>query len=120
MSHTDENTPLLDSEQAPNRRLSRLIQRDDEASSMVKSHVSVEEQAMANSTIGERLAYNDYTTIDWLHDLVSQISPFYTCFLPDTDRSKHRSKTHTVSAPSTTRKAYAEKPSLPSIPPQAG
>ncbi|TIA54658.1 hypothetical protein D6C77_07665 [Aureobasidium pullulans] len=70
MSHTDENTPLLDSEQAPNRRLSRLIQRDDEASSMVKSHVSVEEQAMANSTIGERLAYNDYTTIDWLHDLV--------------------------------------------------
>lgn len=88
MSHTDENTPLLDSEQAPNRRLSRLIQRDDEASSMVKSHVSVEEQAMANSTIGERLAYNDYTTIDWLHDLVSQISPFYTCLLPDTDRSK--------------------------------
>jgi hypothetical protein len=73
MSHemADENTPLLDVEQAPDRRLSRLIQKDDAASSIVKSHVSVEEQAMAGSTVGERLAYNDYTTIDWLHDLVS-------------------------------------------------
>ncbi|KAK5244865.1 hypothetical protein LTR16_007466, partial [Cryomyces antarcticus] len=25
---------------------------------------------MSGSTVGERLAYNDYTTIDWLHDLV--------------------------------------------------
>lgn len=67
-----ETTPLLsDPERAQNRRLSRLIQRDDDASSIVKSHVSVEEQAMAGSAIGERLAYNDYTTIDWLHDLVS-------------------------------------------------
>ncbi|KAI5275816.1 hypothetical protein E4T47_01241 [Aureobasidium subglaciale] len=66
-----ETTPLLsDPERAQNRRLSRLIQRDDDASSIVKSHVSVEEQAMAGSAIGERLAYNDYTTIDWLHDLV--------------------------------------------------
>ena len=73
MSHemADENTPLIDVEQAPDRRLSRLIQKDDAASSIVKSHVSVEEQAMAGSTVGERLAYNDYTTIDWLHDLVS-------------------------------------------------
>lgn len=50
------------------------MQQDEEASSIVKSHVSVEEQAMGNSTIGERLAYNDYTTIDWLHDLVSSTS----------------------------------------------
>ncbi|KAH0342436.1 chloride channel protein, partial [Aureobasidium melanogenum] len=72
MSHemADEDTPLIDVEQAPDRRLSRLIQKDDAASSIVKSHVSVEEQAMAGSTVGERLAYNDYTTIDWLHDLV--------------------------------------------------
>ncbi|KAI4717237.1 hypothetical protein E4T48_06593 [Aureobasidium sp. EXF-10727] len=71
----DENTPLLDPERASDRRLSRLIQKDDEASSIVKSHVSVDEQAMAGSTIGERLAYNDYTTIDWLHDLVSLSFP---------------------------------------------
>lgn len=68
----DENTPLLDPERAPDRRLSRLIQKDDAASSIVKSHTSVDEQALAGSTVGERLAYNDYTTIDWMHDLVSR------------------------------------------------
>ncbi|KAK6395209.1 hypothetical protein LTR65_000678 [Meristemomyces frigidus] len=52
------------------RRLSKLVQQDEEASSLVKSHVTVEEQKMAESSVGERLAYNDYTTIDWLHDLV--------------------------------------------------
>lgn len=25
---------------------------------------------MADTAVGERLKYNDYTTIDWLHDLV--------------------------------------------------
>lgn len=71
MTGTDENTPLLDPERASDRRLSRLIQKDDAASSIVKSHASVDEQALSGSTVGERLAYNDYTTIDWLHDLVS-------------------------------------------------
>lgn len=46
------------------------IQQQDEASSYVASHVTKEEQALSGSTIGERLQYNDYTTIDWLHDLV--------------------------------------------------
>ena len=71
----DERSSLLPSNGHGNvtyndRRLSRLQQRDEEASSMVKSHVTVEEQKMAESSVGERLAYNDYTTIDWLHDLV--------------------------------------------------
>ncbi|TVY28105.1 hypothetical protein LHYA1_G002735 [Lachnellula hyalina] len=26
------------------------------------------ERALAETAIGERLSYNDYTTIDWLHD----------------------------------------------------
>lgn len=42
----------------------------DEASSIVSSHVSKEEQELAGTAVGERLPYNDYTTIDWLHDLV--------------------------------------------------
>ncbi|KAK4944414.1 hypothetical protein LTR66_014499 [Elasticomyces elasticus] len=67
----DERTRLLHGS-AVDRRLSAVQQRDDAASSVVKSHVTVEEQAMAGSTIGERLAYNDYTTIDWLHDLVDK------------------------------------------------
>ncbi|GAB7350936.1 hypothetical protein MBLNU459_g1445t2 [Dothideomycetes sp. NU459] len=72
----DERSPLIppqngqDLQIGQDRRLSRLIQQDETASSIVKSHVTVDELAMGGSTVGERLAYNDYTTIDWLHDLV--------------------------------------------------
>ncbi|KAI9676961.1 MAG: hypothetical protein M1817_006800 [Caeruleum heppii] len=52
-----------------NRRLS-LIQHGGDAASILSSHLSKEEQALADTSIGERLPYNDYTTIDWLHDLV--------------------------------------------------
>jgi chloride channel 3/4/5 len=44
--------------------------RGDEAHSIVASAVSKEEQALGGTAIGKRLPYNDYTTIDWLHDLV--------------------------------------------------
>ncbi|KAA6409118.1 MAG: chloride channel 3 [Lasallia pustulata] len=50
------------------RRL-RVVRQED-AYSMLSSHLSKEEQALSSSTVGERLPYNDYTTIDWLHDLV--------------------------------------------------
>lgn len=65
---SNEVTPLL-SLSVVNRRMSRL-QQQDEASSYVASQVTKEEQALSGSTVGERLPYNDYTTIDWLHDLV--------------------------------------------------
>ena len=42
----------------------------DEAHSIISSAVSKGEQALGGTAIGERLRYNDYTTIDWLHDLV--------------------------------------------------
>lgn len=64
----DERSPLLGPQ--ADRRLSKLIQQDEEASSVIKSHVTVEEMKMGDTAIGERLPYNDYTTIDWLHDLV--------------------------------------------------
>ncbi|KAF1951465.1 chloride channel-like protein 3 [Byssothecium circinans] len=52
-------------------RLSQLQhEHDEEIASVISSHVSKEEQDMAGSPVGERLPYNDYTTIDWLHDLV--------------------------------------------------
>lgn len=38
--------------------------------SLISSHLSKEERLLGNSSAGERLPYNDYTTIDWLHDLV--------------------------------------------------
>lgn len=64
----DERQPLLHVN--GDRRLNKL-QQDEEASSIIRSHVTAEEQKMGGSSVGERLPYNDYTTIDWLHDLVS-------------------------------------------------
>ncbi|KAF2869831.1 chloride channel-like protein 3 [Massariosphaeria phaeospora] len=56
---------------ANDRRLSQLQhEQDEEVRSIISSAVTKEEQQMAGSTVGERLPYNDYTTIDWLHDLV--------------------------------------------------
>ncbi len=63
--HADEGTHLLPRE----RRLGSLAQ-DIDAVSIVSSHISKEERALAETGVGERLPYNDYTTIDWLHDLV--------------------------------------------------
>jgi len=65
----NECTPLLSQP-----RLSQLQhEQDEEASSIVSSTVTKEERRLADSTVGERLPYNDYTTIDWLHDLVSHL-----------------------------------------------
>jgi chloride channel 3/4/5 len=61
---------------ANDRRLS-VLQQDEEAASMVYSALTKEEAALAGSTVGERLPYNDYTTIDWLHDLV-WLSRYFT------------------------------------------
>ncbi|KAE9376978.1 hypothetical protein N431DRAFT_368483 [Stipitochalara longipes BDJ] len=68
-----ENTHLLSPRAAELSRRRRSSQRPndvDEASSIISSHVSKEEQELAGTAVGERLPYNDYTTIDWLHDLI--------------------------------------------------
>ncbi|KAF4637449.1 hypothetical protein G7Y89_g655 [Cudoniella acicularis] len=54
------------------RRGSRRIDelRAEDATSIISSHLSKDEQALGGSAVGERLPYNDYTTIDWLHDLI--------------------------------------------------
>lgn len=61
-----ERTPLL----FHDRRLSSVVHETD-AASIISSHLSKEEQALGETAVGERLPYNDYTTIDWLHDFVS-------------------------------------------------
>lgn len=48
----------------------RLNGASSDSRSIISSHISKEEQELRGSAIGERLPYNDYTTIDWLHDLV--------------------------------------------------
>lgn len=50
-----------------------------ETSSILSSHFSKDEQALGETAVGERLPYNDYTTIDWLHDLVGP--PFFCSHL---------------------------------------
>jgi chloride channel 3/4/5 len=64
--NSNEHTHLLP---AQDRRLSSLQQHGD-AHSFISSHLSKEEQLLSETAVGERLPYNDYTTIDWLHDLV--------------------------------------------------
>lgn len=70
----NERSRLLSVYNVQDRRLSSLQQREA-AVSILSSSVTKEEQALGGSTIGERLPYNDYTTIDWLHDLVRRLSP---------------------------------------------
>ena len=71
-----ETTRLLSprvAELSGRRRSSQRPNDVDEASSIISSHVSKDEQELAGTAVGERLPYNDYTTIDWLHDLVCSI-----------------------------------------------
>ena len=63
----NERTQLL-LQVANDRRLS-LIRRED-ANSLLSGRLSKDEHALSSTAVGERLPYNDYTTIDWLHDLV--------------------------------------------------
>ncbi|CZS90675.1 related to CLC chloride channel protein [Rhynchosporium graminicola] len=74
MSHDEEaneNSRLLDPRIAELRGGKQRTPIHDEASSIVSSHVPKEGQELAGTAIGERLPYNDYTTIDRVHDLVS-------------------------------------------------
>lgn len=64
MEQATERSQLLHNRGA-GRRLSQVT---------ISSHLSKQEQALADTPIGERLPYNDYTTIDWLHDLVCSMT----------------------------------------------
>ncbi|MCJ1431379.1 hypothetical protein MMC27_000731 [Xylographa pallens] len=76
LERATERTHLL-SIGTNDRRLS-AIQQDGDSHSILSSHVSKGEQALFAQPIGERLPYNDYTTIDWLHDLVKDSFRFRT------------------------------------------
>lgn len=68
--HADERSHLLPSKVRQRSRLQSIANEIDGAS-IASSQVSKEEHALGDTAVGERLPYNDYTTIDWLHDLVS-------------------------------------------------
>lgn len=68
LEQASERTKLLH-HTANGRRLSAVVQQVED-SSIPGSYVSKDERALSAAAVGERLPYNDYTTIDWLHDLV--------------------------------------------------
>lgn len=64
-----ERSPLLQAN--GDSRLHKAPHGSVEAGSTVESHQSVDEQKISHSSIGERLPYNQYQTVDFLYDLVS-------------------------------------------------
>lgn len=76
----NESSKLL-GHTAKNHRLS-IVAAEDDIASLIGSNVSKDEQALSSSTVGERLPYNDYTTIDWLHDLVSVLNLYISAKIP--------------------------------------
>ena len=68
----NERTQLL-LHVANDRRLSAIRQED--ADTVLSNNLSKKEQALSFTSVGERLPYNDYTTIDSLHDLVRSWRP---------------------------------------------
>ena len=72
VEQANERTQLL-LHVANDRPLSAIRQED--ADTVLSSNLSKKEQALSLTTVGERLPYNDYTTIDWLHDLVRSWRP---------------------------------------------
>jgi hypothetical protein len=65
---TEESTPLLTSEH-PGLEYGNVRRRN--YAHAIRSLLSRDELALGGTATGERIPYNAYTTIDWLHDLVS-------------------------------------------------
>lgn len=67
--HPSQTTPLLHPHHNPHSD-SHHHTYDGDVESILSSHISKSERALHSTPLGERLPYNDYATIDWLHDLV--------------------------------------------------
>lgn len=65
-----QSTPLLHGSSHLNPHAQHNHVYDADVESILSSHLSKDERALHSTPLGERLPYNDYTTIDWLHDLV--------------------------------------------------
>lgn len=65
---------------------------EGDVESQLPSAVSKDEQALhlSSKSIGERLPYNDYTTIDWLHDLVKDSARHQALHRSSGPRVSHR------------------------------
>lgn len=66
----DPQIPLLTGQKTRSSSSTRSHGHSEVIGSISSSHVSSKEHRQRGAATGERLPYNDYTTIDWLHDLV--------------------------------------------------
>jgi len=66
----DEITPLVDRSHLHPGNAQPRRRSIDTVSSILTSRLSRDELALADTAVGERLPYDAYQTIDWLHDLV--------------------------------------------------
>lgn len=80
MNGTGEQTPLLETGNVG--QTGRPPTLGDDANSVVDRYVSQGEQKLAETYVGERLPYSDYSSIDFLHDLV-RIYHLCGCVLSD-------------------------------------
>lgn len=76
MNGMTEQSPLLDD--AGQRE--QLVYGANRANGVLKRFISDNEQKLADTYVGERLPYSDYSSIDFLHDLVRETS--IRCLLP--------------------------------------
>lgn len=68
MTDTNEQSPLLDNYHGSQREpLAFHLNRTDSA---LERLLSENEQKLAEAYVGERLPYSEYSSIDFLHDLV--------------------------------------------------
>ena len=102
MADMNVRSPLLRRE-----RDGRSRQLDQSSPSSINKdpEATAEEIKMADTAVGERLKYNDYTTIDWLHDLVIATHAVRVASVQRTHNA-HRSKTQAACVPSTIAKAH--------------
>lgn len=65
----DENSPLLaNGDNAGSMKASR---QNGDAHGLLDRYISENELRLSQAYVGERLPYSDYSSIDFLHDLVS-------------------------------------------------
>ena len=102
--HLDhERRPLLG--ENGTQRSSSL--RGQEALALLKDDIVVNETEIRDTSVGERLPYSDYTTIDQLHDLV--LYPRHPLDLEAELIEALRSKTHTVYVHSTASQVFVTR-----------
>lgn len=69
MDSSSEESPLLSADNDGPQH--KIVSRGRQGSRALDRFISESEQRLKETYVGERLPYSDYSSIDFLHDLVS-------------------------------------------------